>query len=121
MECVSATYDKKTGIITVTATLTDPVVAATVARLSFDYLTNYISSYRTEKSSNQVEVSDSTNYRSQKPLSESGICPIYLPGPEPIPKSATAKIEEQRLQADFLLTQNLFNELSNSSNRRKLK
>ena len=33
----------------------------------------------------------------------------------------TAKIEEQRIQADFLLTQNLFNELSKQLEQAKIK
>ena len=118
---VAATYDKKTGIIAVMTTLPDPVVAATVARLSLEYLTNYISSYRTEKARNQViflarQVED-VKKRYQK--AEYAVSSYrdqnrYL-------NLQTAKIEEQRLQADFLLTQNLFNELSKQLEQAKIK
>ena len=118
---VSATFDKKTGIIAVAATFPDPVVAATVARLSLEYLTNYITSYRTEKGRNQVlflarQVEDSksryqraeyalSNYRDQNRN-------LYL---------ETAKISEQRLQADFILTQNVYSELSKQLEQAKIK
>ncbi|MFD2932522.1 Wzz/FepE/Etk N-terminal domain-containing protein [Spirosoma flavum] len=118
---VLATYDKKNGVITVAATMPDPVVAAIVARLSLEYLTNYISSYRTEKTRSQVrflthqveEAKDRyqkaeyalSNYRDKNRS-------LYL---------NTAKIEEQRLQADFLLTQNLVNELSRQLEQAKIK
>jgi uncharacterized protein involved in exopolysaccharide biosynthesis len=118
---VSATNDKKTGIITVIATLSDPVAAATLARLSLDYLTNYISSYRTEKSRNQVkflaqQTIDAKNryQKAEYALSSYRDQNRYL-------NLATAKIEEQRLQADFLLTQNLFNELSKQFEQAKIK
>ncbi|GAB2597661.1 lipopolysaccharide biosynthesis protein [Spirosoma areae] len=118
---VAAAYDKKTGIITVAATLPDPVVAATVARLSLEYLTNYMVSYRTEKTRNQVrflarQVDEAksryqraeyalSNYRDQNRS-------VYL---------NTAKIEEQRLQANFLLTQTVFNDLSKQLEQAKIK
>ncbi|MVM29571.1 lipopolysaccharide biosynthesis protein [Spirosoma sp. HMF4905] len=120
-QSVSASFDKKTGIITVTAVLSDPVVAATVARLSLEYLTNYMTSYRTEKARNQVrfltrQVEEAkiryqkaeytiSNYRDQNRS-------VYL---------NTAKIEEQRLQGDFLLTQTVFNDLSKQLEQAKIK
>ncbi|AKD53608.1 Wzz/FepE/Etk N-terminal domain-containing protein [Spirosoma radiotolerans] len=118
---VSATYDKKTGVITVAATFSDRVVAASVARLSLEYLTNYMISYRTGKARNQVhfltrQVDDAknryqraeyalSNYRDQNRS-------LYL---------NTAKIEEQRLQADFILTQSVFNDLSKQLEQAKIK
>ncbi|QIP12019.1 lipopolysaccharide biosynthesis protein [Spirosoma aureum] len=118
---VSATFDKKTGLITVSSTLPDPVVAATVARLSLEYLTNYITSYRTEKARNQVrflthQVEDTkkryqvaeyalSNYRDKNRG-------LFL---------NTAKIEEQKLQSDFLLAQNVYGDLSKQLEQAKIK
>ena len=118
---VVATFDKKTGIITVAATMPDPVVAASMARFSLEYLTEYITSYRTGKARNQVQflsrqVDDAnrryqkaeyalSNYRDQNRN-------VFL---------YTAKIQEQRLQADFLLTQSVFNELSKQLEQAKIK
>ena len=118
---VSALYDKKTGIITITTIEPDPVVAATVARLSLEYLTNYITTYRTEKARKQVaflvqRVRDAkvnyqaseyavSNYRDRNRS-------LYL---------NTAKIEEQRLQADYLLAQSVYNELSKQLEQAKIK
>ena len=77
---VSAAYDKKSGVITVTATLPDPVVAATVARLSLEYLTNYISSYRTEKSRNQVEFLARQTDDAKKRYQKAGVRAVGIPG-----------------------------------------
>lgn len=118
---VTAAYDKKTGVITVTTTLPDPVVAATVARLSLEYLTSYISGYRTEKSRNQVvfltKQTKEANERYQKAeyaLSMYRDRNRYL-------NLSTAKIEEQRLQANFILSQTLFNELTKQLELAKVK
>lgn len=120
-ESASAIHDKKTGIITITATEPDPVVAATVARLSLEYLTNYITTYRTEKARKQVaflmqQVREAknkyqtaeyalSNYRDRNRS-------LYL---------NTAKIDEQRLQADYLLAQSVYNELSKQLEQAKIK
>ncbi|WP_461083582.1 lipopolysaccharide biosynthesis protein [Spirosoma flavus] len=120
-ESVLGTYDKKTGKIQVTATWTDPVVAATVAKLSLDYLTDYISGYRTEKARSQVVFLESrlTEARSRYQLAEFALSKfrdqnrsLYL---------NTAKIEEQRLQADYLLAQGVFGDLSKQLEQAKIK
>jgi LPS O-antigen subunit length determinant protein (WzzB/FepE family) len=49
-EKIVADMDKKTGIISVSVELPDPVTAAHVAKISMDYLTGFVTNYRTEKS-----------------------------------------------------------------------
>jgi len=118
---VSAFFDKKSGFITVSAVSTDPVVAAGLARLSLEYLTDYITSYRTEKAQKQVtflgnQVRDAKdryqsaeyalmNYRDRNRS-------LFL---------NTAKIEEQRLQADFILAQTVYNDLSKQLEQAKIR
>jgi uncharacterized protein involved in exopolysaccharide biosynthesis len=46
---ITCSYDKKTGVIGISVKMPDPVVAASVAKYSMDYLTDYIINYRTEK------------------------------------------------------------------------
>ena len=117
----SAVHDKKTGIITITATAPDPVVAATVARLSLEYLTNYITTYRTEKARKQVafliqQVQEAKGKYQALEYSLSAYRDrnrsLFL---------STAKIEEQRLQADYLLAQSVYNELSKQMEQAKIK
>lgn len=118
---VSASYDKKSGMITVAAVEPDPVVAATVARLSLEYLTDYITNYRTEKSRKQVTFLGQQTGEARKKYQNAEYAlsnyrdrnrNLYL---------ETAKIEEQRLQADFLLNQSVYNELSKQLEQAKIK
>lgn len=118
---VAAAYDKKTGVITVTTTLPDPVVAATVAQLSLDYLTNYISGYRTEKSRNQVDFLTKQTEEAKERYQKAEYALSAYRDDNRYLNLSTAKLAEQRLQADFLLTQNLFNELSKQLEQAKIK
>jgi uncharacterized protein involved in exopolysaccharide biosynthesis len=49
MEKIVASMDKKTGIISISVQLPDPITAADVAQISMNYLTNFVINYRTEK------------------------------------------------------------------------
>jgi len=52
---IEAVNDKKTGLITVTVKLPDPVVATIITDYSMNFLTNYITNYRTEKSKRDLD------------------------------------------------------------------
>jgi uncharacterized protein involved in exopolysaccharide biosynthesis len=52
---VGATLDKKTGVISISAKMQDPVIAATIVRYAQDYLTNYVVNYRTEKTLKDIK------------------------------------------------------------------
>jgi len=118
---VSALYDRKTGILTLSAVEPDPVVAATVAGLSLDYLANYVTTYRTEKARKQVTfLTQRVNEaKSRYQAAEYNLSSyrdrnrnLYL---------NTAKIDEQRLQADYLLEQSVYSELSKQLEQAKIK
>lgn len=49
-EKIVANMDQKTGIISVSVELPDPITAAYVAKISMEYLTTFVTNYRTEKS-----------------------------------------------------------------------
>ncbi|RYU92905.1 Wzz/FepE/Etk N-terminal domain-containing protein [Emticicia agri] len=52
---IKASIDKKSGVISISVTMPDPVVAASLARFSMIYLTNYITHYRTDKDKQNVD------------------------------------------------------------------
>lgn len=118
---VSAIYDKKTGIITITAVLPDPVVAATVARLSLEYLTNYITTYRTEKARNQVGFLARQVQEAKGRYQSAEYALSAYRDQNRATFLNTAKINEQRLQGNYLLTQQVYNELSKQLEQAKIK
>ena len=52
---VGTTLDKKTGVISISAKMQDPVIAAPIVRYAQDYLTNYVVNYRTEKTLKDIK------------------------------------------------------------------
>lgn len=53
-EKITASLDKKSGVISMSAKMPDPIVAASLVKFSQDYLTKYVIGYRTEKTKNDV-------------------------------------------------------------------
>jgi uncharacterized protein involved in exopolysaccharide biosynthesis len=118
---IQAGFDKKTGIITIQVKMPNPVVAAVVARMTTEYLTRYVTSYRTGKARQQAEflqqrVNEARrryeaaeyalqNYRDQNRN-------LFL---------NVARMSGNRLQADYTLTQTVFNDLSRQLEQAKIK
>ena len=120
-QTVSATYDKKSGVITVAAVEPDPVVAATVARLSLEYLTDYITNYRTGKSRQQVQFLTEQVGDSKKKYQSSEYALSNYRDKNRNLFLNTAKMEGERLQADYLLNQSVYNELSKQLAQARIK
>lgn len=118
---VAAEIDKKTGVITITAKMPNPAVAAAVAGLSLNYLTNYITNYRTGKSRHQVKflTQQVASARRRYEAAEYGLS-AYRDRNRSVFLN-TAKIEEQRLQADYLLAQSVYNDLAKQLEQARIK
>lgn len=121
LERVNTTFDKKSGIVTISATMPDPLVASTVAGQTLDYLTKYVTTYRTGKSRQQVNFlfNQVSNAKARYEKAEYAVSSyrdrnksLYL---------NTAKIEEQRLQAEYLLAQTVYTELSKQLEQARIK
>lgn len=52
---VSGRMDTRSGVITINARMPDPVAVAAVAQLTMDYLTQYVTNYRTEKARRDLQ------------------------------------------------------------------
>ncbi len=118
---VTALYDKKTGIVTLSATMPDPVVAASAAKRTLDYLTNYAITYRTEKARQQVDFLNRQVATSKRRYQDAEVALSSYRDRNRSLFLNTAKIEEQRIQAEFLLAQDLYNNLSKQLEMAKIK
>ena len=120
-ERVTGTFDKKTGVLTITSTMPEPIVAATVADLSLTYLTEYVTSYRTEKARREVDfLNKQVALAKQRYQGAEYALSAYRDQNRSVFLN-TAKIEEQRIQAEFLLAQDLYNTLSKQAEMAKIK
>lgn len=118
---VVTAFDRKTGIITINTKMPDPVVAATVARLSVEYLKEYVTSYRTDKAKKQMvflqERVNEAKLRYQN--SESALANYRDRNSFLVMNSA--KVVEQRLQSEFMLAQNVYNGLVQQYEQAKIR
>ncbi|CCH02963.1 putative protein involved in capsular polysaccharide biosynthesis [Fibrella aestuarina BUZ 2] len=118
---ITGTYEKKSGVLTITTIMNDPVVAADVVRHSLAYLTDYITTYRTEKARREVDfLNRQVATAKQRYQTAEYALSAYRDQNRSVFLN-TAKIEEQRIQAEFLLAQDLYNTLSKQSEMAKIK
>ncbi|NID11667.1 Wzz/FepE/Etk N-terminal domain-containing protein [Fibrivirga algicola] len=118
---VSASFEKKSGVLTIVSTMPDPVVAARVASLTLDYLSNYVTTYRTEKSRREVAfLTKQVSSAKQRYQAAEYALSAYRDQNRSVFLN-TAKIEEQRIQAEFLLSQELYNTLSKQTEMARIK
>ncbi|CAM4222196.1 hypothetical protein EWU23_09920 [Cytophagaceae bacterium 50C-KIRBA] len=63
---ISAETDKKNGMVTISVKLTDPVAAATLISFTQNYLTKYVTNYRTEKARKELNFLQDRHEESRK-------------------------------------------------------
>ncbi|MCR9065745.1 MAG: hypothetical protein NXI00_17370 [Cytophagales bacterium] len=120
---INAEMDKKTGIVTISVELPDPVISAYVAKLSMDYLTDFVIQYRTDKAKKdlefletQIESAKIVYYKNQRSRAS------YA---DQIPESAirfkSADVERERIESSYKVTFNFYNQLIQQYETAKMK
>jgi uncharacterized protein involved in exopolysaccharide biosynthesis len=118
---IVVTYDRKTSIIAVNTKMPDPYVAAQTARYTAEYLKEYIIDYRTDKARKQKDFLEKQVREAERRYKGSqNTVAGYLDRNQGLIFN-TAKIAEQRLQADFMLAQSVYNDLVRQYERAKIK
>jgi uncharacterized protein involved in exopolysaccharide biosynthesis len=120
---IVAKIDKKTGILTISVKMPDPIVAGDVAKFSIDYLTEYITDYRTEKARKEVDfigekvaASKGKFYASQEKkakYSDQFAAPTI--------RLQTADVQRERIEADYKISSTFYNELLKKYEEAKIK
>lgn len=111
MGLITSSIDQKAGVITISAETEDPIVSAILVEASKNYLINYVEEYRTAKALQQVNLLKDqvavSNVRFKK-------AEYTLQSYRDRNRNAflnVARIEEQRLQSDYLLAESLHEDL----------
>lgn len=111
MGMINSSIDQKAGVITISAETQDPVVSAILVEAAKNYLVNYVEEYRTAKAIQQVNLLKDqmavSNIRFKK-------AEYTLQSYRDRNRNAflnVARIEEQRLQSDYLLAESLNEDL----------
>ena len=114
-------FDRKTGIITINTKMPDPVVAATTARLSVEYLKEYVTNYRTDKARKQLSFLQKQVNEAKARYQNSEAALAGYRDRNSFLVTNSAKVAEQRLQSEFMLAQNVYNGLVQQYEQAKIR
>jgi len=109
---ITAFLDKRTGIITIAVEMPDPNVAAQVAQEAVDYLYRYVRDYRTGKARQDAAFLSARTAEARRRHEAAERAWATYQDRHRYLVSQLADTEGRRLEARFLFTQNLLNELS---------
>ncbi|SDG08752.1 Chain length determinant protein [Dyadobacter soli] len=108
---LSAEVDPKSGVIDISAETVDPFVSAIVVEAAQKYLIDYVEDYRSSKASQREGLlADRVKEAKTRLRSAEYALQSYRDQNRNI-FSNTAKIEEQRLQAEYVLSESLYSDL----------
>lgn len=122
-ERISAVIDKKSGLITVTVKLPDPVVATIITDYSMNFLTNYITNYRTEKAkrdlnflAERLDAAKGKYYNNQvKKAQYSDQYQLSMM------KLQAADLQRERIESEYKISSTFYNSLLQKYEEAKLK
>ncbi|MDR6803573.1 uncharacterized protein involved in exopolysaccharide biosynthesis [Dyadobacter sp. BE34] len=108
---LSAEVDQKSGVIMISAETVDPFVSAIVVEAAQKYLVDYVEDYRSSKASQREGLlADRVKEAKARLRTAEYALQSYRDQNRNI-FSNTAKIEEQRLQAEYILSESLYSDL----------
>ncbi len=111
-DCISATVDTKTSVVTLDVTLQDPLASAILADTVVNRLKEYITDYRTNKSRQDLLYAEHLNAEAQaKYYKAQQIYANYLDRNQGL-AFRSAQIERERLENEMALAYNLYNSTS---------
>ncbi|WP_337042019.1 Wzz/FepE/Etk N-terminal domain-containing protein [Emticicia sp. 17c] len=115
--------DKKSGIITITVKMPDPVVAAQVARFSMVYLTDYVTRYRIDKAKRDMDfLAEKVNAAKGKFYSNQEKRAQYSDQFQlPTIRLQSADVQRERIEADYRISSTFYNELLKKYEEAKIK
>lgn len=118
---ITASIDKKSGVISINTKMPDPVVAAGVTRFAMEYLMNYVKNYRTQKLrqdvdylGNQVATSRGKYYSTQEKKAR------YTDQFQDI-RLQSADVQRERIESEYRMSSSFYNELLKKYEEAKFK
>jgi uncharacterized protein involved in exopolysaccharide biosynthesis len=110
---ISAELDKKSGVITISVKLPDPVAAANVSYFAQQYLTDYVTKYRTEKSVKEVNFLKKRQEEAKSRYNQALHNLSFYRDQNRNLFLNVAKDQEKKLQYEVDLSYNLYSSLNN--------
>lgn len=122
-EKIVASMDKKTGVISISVELPDPLTAAHVAQISMKYLTDFVTNYRTEKARLDVEfLSQRLSEAKGKFYNVQARKAQYSDKFQAdLMRLQTADVQRERIESDYKVSSTFYNQLLQQYESAKIK
>ncbi|MGM9512364.1 Wzz/FepE/Etk N-terminal domain-containing protein [Larkinella sp. GY13] len=118
---VSAKMDTRSGIITVSARMPDPTAVAAVTQIALDYLTRYVSNYRTEKVRRDLEFYTNRLKEAKRRFELAQYSMFHYNDQHKYMVVQAATMEKQRIEAELTISQVVYTELAKQFEQAKIK
>lgn len=118
---IGAKLDTRSGIITITARMPDANAAATVAQLSMDYLTQYVTGYRTEKARQDLSFYSQRLKEAQQRYQTAQYAVFQYNDQHKYYVVQAATMEKQHREAELTIARTVYTELSQQFEQARLK
>jgi uncharacterized protein involved in exopolysaccharide biosynthesis len=120
-ERVSVSLNEETGIVSVSAKMPDPKVAAQVAKFTIGELTEYLVEYRTEKVLRDLEFVENQLNKAEERFENAQLTLAEFRDSNQGNLTARAQTEQERLQSEYDVAFNLYNSLTQQFEQARLK
>lgn len=118
---VKASLDNKSGTITISVNLPDPVLAANVGQYVIEQLTDYLVQYRTKKLQRDLTFTEERLLEARSRYERAGIDLSVFSESQQGTATARARRGEQFLQSEYELAFGVYNTLTEQLEQQKLK
>jgi uncharacterized protein involved in exopolysaccharide biosynthesis len=118
---VITALDKKTGVITMSVKMQDPIIAATLARFTQEYLMKYVIQYRTEKTQKDIDFLASRIEKARKNYDKALFSYSHYQDMNRNLFLNIAKDEGKKLQHEVELAYNLYTQLATELEETKIR
>jgi hypothetical protein len=117
---IKANFDKKSGIVVLDVEMPDQEIAASCSALLTQYLQNFLSDYRLKKKVNQSKFLTKRVSEAKGALNRAEYALQNYRDKNRNVVANVARIQEQKLQFEFIQRQNLYNDLLNQLEKSKI-
>lgn len=118
---VTARLDTRSGVISITARMPDANAAATVAQQAMNYLTQYVTSYRTEKARQDLQFYSQRLTEARRRYQNAQYNVFHYNDQHKYLVVQAATMDRQRMEAELTIAQTVYTELSRQYEQARLK
>lgn len=108
---IVTTIEKTSGVLSISVEMPDPVLAASAAAMAVDYLQEFVTNYRSSKLVERMRLLEKQGNEARQKYQKAEIALGSYRDRNLNPFTNLSRVEEQRLQSDFLQYQTLYADL----------